>query len=560
MVKSGPTGYTQATMRKNISVTIDPEQEGDERIIRKKAAETLNVRESEITALEFRKKSIDARRGRVKLCLSYVAWIGESPSDAKAFEPAWKKADPNKRVVVVGSGPAGLFAALRLLEYGITPIVVERGKETSARKRDIARISREQRVDPESNYCFGEGGAGTFSDGKLYTRSNKRGNIGHVLAIFNHHGADASILTDAQPHIGSDRLPAIINAMRETVTSNGGTILFNAKCVGFETKGNRVVATRVARTGGPSAEETIESAAVILATGHSARDVYEELARLESAGATGGTPILEAKTFAVGVRVEHPRTFIDRAQYHGKERGASLPAATYRLTAQIDGRGVYSFCMCPGGLIVPSATAEDEIVVNGMSPSDRNSRWSNAAVVVETHPDDVPARFAEGGAKELSSLRYQQWLEREAKRHGDGQRAPAQRLADFVEGRDSADLPECSYAPGVTPSRLDQWLPKPLGDRLRAGFAEFNKFLRDFVSNDAIVVGVETRTSSPVRILRDEKTLECVGLHGLFPAGEGSGYAGGIVSSAMDGERCADSVASEAFGFSLSEKVPGLDK
>lgn len=532
-------------MNRNISITVLPGEETNEALIRVKAAAILSVRESEITALVFKKKSIDARKGQIKICLSYTAWVGELPTSGskgangevmpgETLTPSWKKADPTQRVVIVGSGPAGLFAALRLLENGITPVIVERGQPTPERKKDIALITREQKINPESNYCFGEGGAGTFSDGKLYSRSNKRGNIPEILAIFHHHGADKEILTDAHPHIGTDRLPSIINAMRETIVSFGGEFHFGTRCVGIVSENGRATGVRVVSspsTSEPNASTTasgetvISGDAVILATGHSARDVYEML----------DPAMLEAKTFAVGVRVEHPRELIDRIQYHGKERG-NLPAASYRLSTQSEERGVYSFCMCPGGLIVPSATADDEIVVNGMSPSDRNSRWSNAAIVVETRPEDISAEF---GTDALKGLRFQQWLEREAKKHGDGQKAPAQRLTDFVAGKDSASLPECSYTPGVVPSRLDRWLPPTIADRLCEGFVEFNKLMRGFVCDEAIAVAVETRTSSPVRIIRDEETLQCPSMTGLYPAGEGSGYSGGIVSSAMDGQKCA---------------------
>lgn len=552
-------------MNKTLSITVQPGEETNERLIKSKAAELLSkdgktVKPGDITALVFRKKSIDARRGAVKICLQYTAYVGENPPTGEsgdqagqggAFAPAWKKADPARRVAIVGSGPAGLFAALRLLEDGVTPIIVERGSPTSERKRAIARISREQKIDGESNYCFGEGGAGTFSDGKLYTRSNKRGDIGKILAIFHRHGADAEILTDAHPHIGTDRLPGIINQMRETIESFGGEIRFNTRCTGFITDGGRVTGIRT--TAGDIAAD-----AVILATGHSARDVYAILEETARSLSGGKEPVLEAKTFAMGVRVEHPRELIDRIQYHGKERDGALPAATYRLSAQIEERGVYSFCMCPGGLIVPSATSDDEIVVNGMSPSSRDARWSNAAIVVEIRPEDVPEEFWTApdngesapranaqrpkGGDPLAGLRFQQWLEHETKRRGDGQRAPAQRLVDFVAGKDSQTLPECSYSPGVVPSGIDQWLPIHIGERLRQAFAEYNKFMRGFLSPEAIVVASETRTSSPVRVLRDPATLECKALPGLYPAGEGSGYAGGIVSSAMDGEKCAEAI------------------
>ena len=549
-------------MIQDITITVLPNEEGDEKLIRRKIAEALSegasgvprmrISPDDITALAFQKKSIDARHGRIRINLRYTAYVGENPpadgasATGKAFAPAWKKADPAKRVAIVGSGPAGLFAALRLLESGITPIIVERGKPTSERKRDIANITREQRIDSESNFCFGEGGAGTFSDGKLYTRSNKRGDIGRILAIFHHHGAEAEILTDAQPHIGTDRLPGIINRMRETICQYGGEFRFGTKCVDLAIDSGRVTgiiveAASAGAEGKKPQRETILADAVILATGHSARDVYAILAHVE-AGIRPGA-VLEAKTFAMGVRVEHPRELIDRIQYHGTERNASLPAATYRLVAQVEGRGVYSFCMCPGGLIVPSATADEEIVLNGMSPSGRNTRWSNAAIVVETKAEDIPEEFKREGNAALAGLRYQNWLERETKRHGDGQRAPAQRLTDFIAGKASESLPENSYSPGVVSSRLDQWLPGNIARRLKAAFEAFNGNMRGFIAPEALLIASETRTSSPVRVLRDGETLESPAIAGLYPAGEGSGYAGGIVSSAMDGERCASVIA-----------------
>ena len=543
----------------DVSLVIRPEDENNSNFLKFKAAQALSEKgiqaDQKDLTLVFLKKSIDARHGQVKLCMRFKAYIGEKPEDDAASNalPVWKKADPKKRVIIIGSGPAGLFGALRLLEDGITPVIIERGAETSERKRDIASISTTGTVDANSNYCFGEGGAGTFSDGKLYTRSNKRGDISRILRIFSYFGADKSILTDAHPHIGTDRLPAIVNAMRKKITELGGEFHFHTQCAGFvtehapasapdETSLLRCTGVKVKSTDG-SAEQIIPANAVLLATGHSAIDIYELLAKTAPA-------CLEAKTFAVGVRVEHPRALIDSIQFHGK----SMPqSAEYRLTSQCTSpcsaehgaehdatRGVYSFCMCPGGFVVPSATAPGQIVINGMSSAARNSKWSNAAIVVETRPEDIPNEYInkaeEEGCKALAGLLWRTWLEQETAAHGDGQKAPAQRLTDFIDHQNSKDLPDSSYTPGVVASRLDEWLPKQIAIPLAQGFKEFDKSMKGFVCSDALLIASETRTSTPVRITRDEATYECKSLQGVYPTGEGSGYAGGIVSSAMDGE------------------------
>jgi uncharacterized FAD-dependent dehydrogenase len=529
----------------DVSLIVLPQDEHNEQLIQKKALQILaekgiSADPSSLT-LVFGRKSIDARHGQVKLCLRYKAYIGEKPGDTSSSGvPVWKHAGGAHTVIIIGSGPAGLFGALRLLEDGIRPVIIERGEQTQQRKKDIAEISTQHTVGENSNYCFGEGGAGTFSDGKLYTRSSKRGDISRILSIFCAFGADRSILTDAHPHIGTDRLPAIINAMRAKITELGGEFRFSEKCTAFmlsdtaagkkKVCGIRTVHTKTGE------EREYTGDAVLLASGHSASDIYELLAETAPAA-------LEAKTFAAGVRVEHPRELIDRIQYHGQNKDGVLPTAEYRLVTQIDGRGVYSFCMCPGGFVVPSATGPDEIVVNGMSSAARNSQWSNSAIVVETRPEDIPAEFRkkaeEAGCPALAGLYWRTWLEHEVKNHGNGQAAPAQLMTDFLARRASTRLPSSSYTPGITPSRLDEWLPPQIADRLAKGFTAFNRDMKGFICPEALMIAGETRTSTPVRILRDKDTFECTELAGLYPAGEGSGYSGGIVSSAMDGENAA---------------------
>ncbi len=569
-------------MIQDITVTVAASERTDEAYVTQYAARELNCRTQDITALVFKKKSLDARHGKAKYHLRYTVYTApDEPSSAGADTiaplPEYRQALPGRSVLIIGAGPAGLFAALRLLENGVKPIIVERGSRTGERKRDIAAISTKHEVNADSNYCFGEGGAGTFSDGKLYTRSVKRGDPAKIYRIFNHFGAPADILTDAHPHIGTDKLPHIIGNMTAKIEELGGTFYFDTKCTGFITQSAadetppRVTGVTVRSTKDgetqvhgslqPSAEaqpvhaaqpsteadRTLNADAVLLATGHSACDVYELLART-------APEALEAKTFAAGVRVEHPRKLVDHIQYHGRERTESLPAAEYRLTAQIAGpgkgnpvRGVYSFCMCPGGLVVPSASDNEGLVVNGMSPSSRAARWSNAAIVVEIRPEDIPPEYGNEAeqpqrADALSGLRFRTQLERLAKQHGDGQAAPAQRLTDFLAGRASQSLPETSYTPGIVPSRLDLWLPEHIGARLKEGFKEFGRKMPGFITDEAVLIAPETRTSTPVRILRDRETMECTVLCGLYPAGEGSGYAGGIVSSAMDGEKAAEAI------------------
>ena len=450
-------------------------------------------------------------------------YINEMPADDAFARTEYPDVSDRPQVIVVGAGPGGLFAALKLIELGLRPIVLERGKDVHERKKDLAMIAKTQQVDAESNYCFGEGGAGAYSDGKLYTRSKKRGSIEKILNVFCQHGASTSILSDAHPHIGTDKLPRVIENMRNTILRCGGEVHFQTKMTQLLTDGSRVV--------GCLAADKEYRGPVILATGHSARDVYRYLAeqRID----------IEAKGIAVGVRLEHPSQLIDQIQYHSKQgRGKYLPAAEYSFVTQVDGRGVYSFCMCPGGFVIPAATDKEQIVVNGMSPSNRGGQWSNSGMVVEIRAEDIE------GNDPLRVLRFQEQLERDCWQQGNRkQTAPAQRMADFVNKRLSYDLPKSSYAPGLISSPLHFWLPSAISHRLQEGFKTFGRQSHGFLTNEAVMIGVETRTSSPVRILRAPETLMHLRLEGLFPCDEGAGYAGGIVSAGVDGERCAEQCA-----------------
>ena len=555
-------------MKKSVTITIKPEEEKNKGLIQRLIFSELKkqgLAKAEKPEFVFVKKSVDARHGQVKLHLRYDVYIGEKAPLAEGSLPQWKKASGKKSVVIVGSGPAGLFAAFKLLEYGIKPVIIERGCDTRQRRKDIALISKEDFVNPESNYCFGEGGAGTFSDGKLYTRSNKRGDISSILRIFNYFGADEKILTDAHPHIGTDRLPQIINAMRAKIIELGGEVHFNCRCTDFIVEEGRIKGA-ICENKGPSTGSgtavagsgiavvgsgtKVTADAVILASGHSATDIYMLLAKkLPQA--------LEAKTFAAGVRVEHPRQIIDQLQYHGKQKGLAgqaLGAAEYRVTTQVESRGVYSFCMCPGGFVVPSASGPNEIVVNGMSAATRNSRWSNAAIVVEIRPEDIPDTFKlqadKLGCPAMAGLLFRSSIEKKAKEAGKGQAAPAQLLIDFLDNKktDPKNLPECSYTPGIVSSNLHDWLPPLIADKLAKGIKQINQSMKGFVCPQALMIAPETRTSTPVRILRDKDSLECTAIKGLYPAGEGSGYAGGIVSSAMDGVNAAEKIAGALSG------------
>ena len=507
----------------------------------------LNVRD--INATRILKRSIDARQRTIFVNLNVRVYLNEMPKDNEYQPTIYKNVEGKPQVIVVGAGPGGLFAALRLIELGLRPIIVERGKNVRDRKKDLAQISREHTVNPESNYSFGEGGAGAYSDGKLYTRSKKRGNVDKILNVFCQHGASTAILVDAHPHIGTDKLPRVIENMRNTIFECGGEVHFETRMEALIIEGDEIKGIET-HTG-----QTILGP-VILATGHSARDVYRWLAANQVE--------IEAKGIAVGVRLEHPSELIDQIQYHNKNgRGKYLPAAEYSFVNQVDGRGVYSFCMCPGGFIVPAASGPQQIVVNGMSPSNRGSRWSNSGMVVELRPEDLLSgelRVESGewtmqhdsaANSQLSTLNsqlnmmyFQEALEYNCWQQGNmRQTAPAQRMLDFTRKKLSYDLPESSYAPGLISSPLHFWMPSFITERLSKGFQQFGQYSRGFLTNEAVMIGVETRTSAPVRIIRDRETLQHVRIKGLFPCGEGAGYAGGIVSAGIDGERCAEAVA-----------------
>lgn len=535
-------------MIQELQLRILPEQAANEQSIKQYVAREKGLDVRTIQAVRTLKRSIDARQRTIYVNLTVRIYVNELPTDDEYTETYYPMVDDGPEVIVVGAGPGGLFAALRLIELGCRPIVVERGKDVHTRKRDIARISREHTVDPESNYSFGEGGAGAYSDGKLYTRSKKRGSVEKILNVFCQHGASTTILSDAHPHIGTDKLPRVIENMRETIRRCGGEVHFETRMDRLIVETNHVVGieTNTGRTfRGP----------VILATGHSARDVYRHLC------ASGID--MEAKGIAVGVRLEHPAELIDQIQYHNKNgRGRYLPAAEYSFVTQVDGRGVYSFCMCPGGAVVPAASGPEQIVVNGMSASHRNSRWSNSGMVVEIRPEDIP--FVDNGQRttdnsmfheedqnsefkiqnSLKMLHFQEELERQCWMQGNRrQTAPAQRMVDFTRKKLSYDLPSSSYSPGLISSPLHFWMPEFISSRLQRGFEHFGRTSRGFLTNEATVIGVETRTSAPVRIIRDRETLQHITVSGLFPCGEGAGYAGGIVSAAIDGERCAEAAA-----------------
>lgn len=524
VVKKVPRTFAIRMMH-HFEIALAPEAADDARAHRNHAAAHLGVDPSAIRAVVVRRRSIDARSSRVLIRLKVDVFVDEDPGDQEGPRPEYREVTGNRRMVVVGAGPAGLFAALRLIELGVRPIIVERGKDVRARRRDLVQVQRYGNVNPDSNYCFGEGGAGTYSDGKLYTRATKRGDVNAILRTLVAHGADPSILVDAHPHIGSNRLPQVVAAIRNSIVTAGGEIHFEKRVIALsrDTSG-RVVGVRTL-----DGSEFIGEG-VILATGHSARDIFQLL--IDSG------IIIEAKSFSMGVRIEHPQPLIDRIQYHTRRRNEHLPAASYRLATTVRDRGVYSFCMCPGGFIVPTATESDEVVVNGMSLSRRDSPFANSGMVVSIEQEDL-APFQMHGA--LAGVRFQKELETMAAREGMGmQRAPAQRLLDFLDGKTSSTLPDSSYRPGLTSAPLHELLPASIAARLADGLRLFGKGMKGYLSTDAVLVGVETRTSSPVRVPRDPTTMQHPTTPGLFPCGEGAGYAGGIVSAVLDGVACVE--------------------
>lgn len=516
-------------------IRVQPHDAENEQSLKRYIAREKGMDERTIKAVRVLRRSIDARQRIIYMNLMVRVFVNELPQMDEYVSREYGNVGDAQPVIVVGAGPAGLFAALKLIENGLRPVVIERGRDVRTRKVDLASISRTHTVNPESNYCFGEGGAGAYSDGKLYTRSKKRGSIEGVLNIFCQHGASPTILADAHPHIGTDKLPRVIENIRNRIIECGGEVHFETRMEELIIKDGKVCGVQTTKG-------EFLAGAVILATGHSAKDVYRRLHASNVA--------LEAKGFAVGVRLEHPSALIDQIQYHSpKGRGKYLPAAEYSFTTQVDGRGVYSFCMCPGGVVIPSASASQELLVNGMSPSHRGGAWSNSGMVVQINPEDVLLPDMQIDCEDIATvpddsplrvMKFQERLERLCWIMGNRrQTAPAQRMTDFVRGKLSYDLPRSSYAPGLISSPMHFWLPKFVSTRLQRGFEQFGRMSRGFLTNEATMIGVETRTSSPVRIVRDSETLQHVDIEGLFPCGEGAGYAGGIVSAAVDGERCA---------------------
>ncbi|MDT0678000.1 NAD(P)/FAD-dependent oxidoreductase [Autumnicola musiva] len=508
-----------------VQISILPHQQENKDVVLQLALEKAKLKKAKLGDWRIRKRSIDARRKPVKLNLQVELWQkDEVGTEIPVYLP--QQVSASKEIAIIGAGPAGLYAALRCIEAGLKPVIFERGKDVRARRHDLAKINKEQTVNPESNYCFGEGGAGTYSDGKLYTRSKKRGNVLKALQWFVHFGADPDILVDAHPHIGTNKLPKIITSMRKAIIEAGGEVYFNSKLTDLRLKNSQIEAIEI------NAEEWHTFNEVILATGHSARDIFYLLHKKNIK--------IEAKPFALGVRIEHQQKLIDQIQYHGDDENPYLPPASYSLVEQVDGMGVYSFCMCPGGIIAPCATSPEEVVTNGWSPSKRNNPYSNSGIVVSIQPEDLP-NFEPGDP--FVCLDFQKMVEQTCwEAAGKTQQVPAQRMIDFVEGKISADFPKTSYQPGIVSVDLNKVLPPLIAKRLQKAFVMFGKKMKGYYTNDAVLHAPESRTSSPVFIPRDPETLEHIKVKGLYPCGEGAGYAGGIISAAIDGINCVDAV------------------
>jgi uncharacterized FAD-dependent dehydrogenase len=520
-------------MQVNVSLKLLPSEAADSSIIREYLASAIGKKLQEVTGFHILKRSIDARAKTTWINLTCKAFINEAFHQRSFNHTTFREVHhSSKTIVIIGAGPAGIFAALKLIEFGIKPILLERGKDVRARRRDLAKLNKEGIINSNSNYCFGEGGAGTYSDGKLYTRSTKRGDVEQILNLFVQFGAEENIVYDAHPHIGTNKLPAIITAMREQIMACGGECRFENKAIDFLIEKNSVKGVITEE------KETIHAHAVIIATGHSARDIFQLLHSKNLK--------IESKPFALGVRVEHPQVIVDTIQYHCASRGPYLPPASYSLVEQVEGRGVFSFCMCPGGIIAPASTSEGELVVNGWSPSRRNNPFANSGMVVGVEPADLK-QFVRFGA--LAAMYFQQEIEQKAFQCGGGKFvAPAQRLEDFIRNKISASLPDCSYLPGIHSADLRKVLPGSIHARLKEGFQSFGKKMKGWLTNEAVLVATESRTSSPIRIPRDKQTLQHPQVQGLFPCGEGAGYAGGIVSAAMDGQRIAEAIRERVIG------------